>query len=198
MPAGSSRARARPAHRASVGADTRRRPITQLRPLLAPALIDMVVTLTRTPRRDGAAVCAGYGCARGVRRRRAQRRGGVRDLLGYLITGLDRLHLLPRPKCGHGVGSPSSAAAAGPRGVEQAAPGRRGTLRVSWSSSSPTDTPLKRPGQQRLAVIRPAGTRLQGHKSLNPGQKSPSGLPDVSWPLHRPTGTCACTVNGNS
>ena len=35
----------------------RRRPITQLRPLLAPALIDTVVSLTRAPtRRDGAAV----------------------------------------------------------------------------------------------------------------------------------------------
>ena len=87
-------------------------------------------------------------------------------------------------------------AAPGLRGVEHAAPGRRGTLRVSRSSSSPTDTPLKRPGQQRIAVIRPAGTRLQGHKSLNPGQKSPSGgFARRVTALQRPTGTCACTVN---
>ena len=172
----------------------RRRPITQLRPLLAPALIDTVVTLTqRPPDATVRQCCAGYGCARGFRRRRTQRRGGVRDLLGYLITGLKpaspaekhhsgsgELTVTPAKMRPRGVGSPSSAAAAGLRGVEHAAPGRRGTLRVSRSSSSPTDTPLQRPGQQRIAVIRPAGTRLQAHKSLNPGQRSPSGLPDVS------------------
>jgi hypothetical protein len=34
----------------------RRRPVAQLRPLVAPALFDAMVALTRTPSRDGAAV----------------------------------------------------------------------------------------------------------------------------------------------
>ena len=98
----------------------RRRPIAQLRPLLAPALIDTVVALTRAPAgRDGAAVLrrvrlrtAGHDDAEpgnaaevfatssaswsGRRNRLHQPKGITADHWNYLRLWAD---------CGHGVGT---------------------------------------------------------------------------------------------